>query len=1059
MEGSDGAGDRRSLRGMLEAAVSDGSAGEMPSVRSLIARCEAAGVDREGAKRAVAELIARDEVCEAWSDWTAVNDRDEIRLRLEVIARSDSWSERLAPFVIFFFRASVADLYQPAAVALGRHLHRSERLRSYIAGYSKDRGVAIDKPVKLGGGRTQRRVLIMLCAARGMPDAGLGLPSMPLRTEGDGRRAELPESAADLAVTLQAIGVLVDGSPGDDVVRAIAEDALDRTPAVSPGQAGRTVLQRYGGLLARLPGEATVGRWRRMFLAQLEHLRACQVDAYADRVAGLIRVDEMLRTAALLEDGRGRETLGVVRAQCSELESALFAARMLVWWSRERRGDASWRDEAVREVERAEGDAEERVTTAAVVGWVCRRAGGRDGRGALFAGAEAAPAEFVLLDRLLGCIGSRERWESIDDPTRALLTAMLLDAARHVGGGSGVSVVLRRHGMAAAEGESETAGDVLLSRVLLRVLSWGGAGASSFVDVRTIHRIDDPRVLLALLPPGERSPVLSVIADAFEHQIRWRLRRDASFSPDALLRMALVRRPHASFFESLWAVCTGRTYRDSSGAEVDVPRLAAAAAADARWRAGEPLPPPVFGDEGAKHDETGVREGLAALAADSPDLRERVLRLANLIGDPSGERAAPRGTLIALLEQTGAQHEPFVVHGYPAWSAGTLAEFEVELAKDLARARVLVSRALPQRWAELDASREALLSLRALLDRVAEELAAALPRVEAEMLAGAVGSMHRDLSRWAELLGEIAEAWPETSARRADAGELAAAMARVASIDSAVVRSHLLGVLWRSSQERASEGESASEAFGYRRALLDGLLQSAVYKDGDRDRALLVELGAETWAQLVADASLRNEESRVVALIEDPLYAELRRVPAAGDALRDASRWCLDRYLIGPAGSVARDLDGGAGRWSAFGRLIVHYSTVWVSLLIGAIFMLDFGDAWTEMAENRDALGIAITFLLGIAGAFGYIYWNLRRKSLLSPGQSVRELRASHRRRAAAFAGVCLLYSLAATGGLWLLLSGTDAVVKGAGAVGHIVVWSGFAMFVGVFFGLIAGDT
>lgn len=36
------------------------------------------------------------------------------------------------------------------------------------------------------------------------------------------------------------------------------------------------------------------------------------------------------------------------------------------------------------------------------------------------------------------------------------------------------------------------------------------------------------------------------------------------------------------------------------------------------------------------------------------------------------------------------------------------------------------------------------------------------------------------------------------------------------------------------------------------------------------------------------------------------------------------------------------------------------------------------------------------------------------------------------------------------------LLSGTDEVVKGAWAVGHIVVWSGFLLVFGVFPGLVA---
>lgn len=50
----------------------------------------------------------------------------------------------------------------------------------------------------------------------------------------------------------------------------------------------------------------------------------------------------------------------------------------------------------------------------------------------------------------------------------------------------------------------------------------------------------------------------------------------------------------------------------------------------------------------------------------------------------------------------------------------------------------------------------------------------------------------------------------------------------------------------------------------------------------------------------------------------------------------------------------------------------------------------------------------------------------------------------------------CLVVTGTLTTMLWFLLSGTGAVVEGPGAVLHVVVWTGFALFVGVFFGLIA---
>lgn len=132
-----------------------------------------------------------------------------------------------------------------------------------------------------------------------------------------------------------------------------------------------------------------------------------------------------------------------------------------------------------------------------------------------------------------------------------------------------------------------------------------------------------------------------------------------------------------------------------------------------------------------------------------------------------------------------------------------------------------------------------------------------------------------------------------------------------------------------------------------------------------------------------------------------------------------------------------------------------RFSKVWLALIVGVILMLDFGDPFVAMAEIGDVQGMVLTFVIGVGGALLYIVSDLRRKTQAAPGQS----RGQHRRsvwvRATAFFAACLVYTLLVTSFMWFLLSGTDEVVHGAGAVGHIIVWAGFALFIGVFFGLI----
>jgi hypothetical protein len=300
------------------------------------------------------------------------------------------------------------------------------------------------------------------------------------------------------------------------------------------------------------------------------------------------------------------------------------------------------------------------------------------------------------------------------------------------------------------------------------------------------------------------------------------------------------------------------------------------------------------------------------------------------------------------------------------------------------------------------------------------------------------------------------------------------------------LRGHLLGLLWRSlcawvTLSSLDEGET----WASKRRLLDEAIEQSLageassslaaakaesdaahWSDADRGRANSGLLAL--WSELAEQAMERNEERRVVELAIDARYATLRRQSAATEMLRSIRKWCHDRYLLRTAASVRNDLhaDGGNNSRSfpsvasEIGPFLGNFPTIWLAMLIGAIFMLDFGDAWSDMADPdvADIRGIAITFLIGIGGAFGYIFWNLKQKSRLAPGEPSGALRRSQLLRAGLFSALCLIYTLVLVTGLWWLLYETDAVVKGVWAIGHIVVWSGFALFVGVFFGLLAGD-
>lgn len=121
--------------------------------------------------------------------------------------------------------------------------------------------------------------------------------------------------------------------------------------------------------------------------------------------------------------------------------------------------------------------------------------------------------------------------------------------------------------------------------------------------------------------------------------------------------------------------------------------------------------------------------------------------------------------------------------------------------------------------------------------------------------------------------------------------------------------------------------------------------------------------------------------------------------------------------------------------------------------------MLDFGDAWKAMAEVGDVRGIAITAAVGLAGAFAYLLFDLRRRIGPAPEEFAGVTALGDVGRALVFLLATTGYTVVLTSGLWLLLSGTDEVVHGAGAPLHIAAWAGFSLFAGVFFGLLAKES
>lgn len=1060
-----------------------------PRVIELLRMLEDLGLSRDEAKTHAARLLDRSEQREAWSHWLDITDRDELRLRLEVLARCTQWSEGLVDFVTFCFRASVSDLYQEAAIALGRHLHHSPGLRSYLAKFSKQRSVQLDQPIQLNGQRTMRRLLIALNAARGteIPELSLARESLPIVRDDNGAvLISLPENPSDLFALLLAADQALTYERDRQSIEGIVDQLLKQVGSLDAAMITRAVMREFGKLLVRRHTAQTETFWWALFSNQRDVLRQQARDSFARRVAALRRIDETLRTVALLPEPHAEPIVQRLMNDCSEDEQRFIRLRLLTWVQRERCSLPTWCDDLrlVRsDVNTHHDNSSEHADPATVLDWLERSlAGLRFHAGAdMLIPREANHRQLRLLAHLLAPLASHSLWLSHDESTRALITMLILDLAQYVQApGEQVSMLLARYGfrvrmtdrIVKPSGIGRDSPSATTTNVLLRLLAWEKPGAEDLIDTNMLHRIEDVRVLVSLVPTKRRSPLLAVLADAFEHQIRWRLRGEEEFSPDAFLSLISVRRPHRALYVALAAVCADRTYTDATGNAVAIHDVIGEYAA-------EPDDEAVFNHSPAlaasidtvfARSVSRLRERIQELTDRTTDIRVRLGQLADIIGETPDGQQHRSGTLLALLHQLHEPDVPVIRDGYPAWSDDTPAALERSLGEQIARLRAATHALLPASWAGGEPAREAAGGVRNVISAMRSHICRSLPAAEGELFDHALNSLDNEMIRWGEIIEHVLDRWP---AQRLHPHELDfqacnEALNDVRHVDEQILRPHLLDLLWRSLRNWAA-ADGPDDPWSREQVLLDWAIARDEAKPSPGCTGPGTPAGAwgdapaRTWSELLEAAMDRQEEQRVRVLVEDDRYSALRVTPHAADVLERAHRWCLDRYLLHAARRARSDArtstqQSATSWWRTFGAFLGHYSSIWIALLIGSILMLDFGDAWAEMAEPAvgDVRGIALTFLIGAGGAFAYIYWNLRQKSRLSPGESPGTARRSHLVRASSFAVLCLVYTLAVTSFLWWLLSETDGVVQGVWAIGHIIVWSGFAMFVGVFFGLIA---
>jgi hypothetical protein len=137
------------LHNLIDEAIKTQLAADSPqafSVRKIIRNAVSHGHVRQEVKRILGETCSKPEIQKLWSRWSIIEDREELRLRMELIRHFSRIIPELHDFIKFFFRASDPVMYQAAACTLGSKLENHSELMDYFAGYMKRWSVPADKP-------------------------------------------------------------------------------------------------------------------------------------------------------------------------------------------------------------------------------------------------------------------------------------------------------------------------------------------------------------------------------------------------------------------------------------------------------------------------------------------------------------------------------------------------------------------------------------------------------------------------------------------------------------------------------------------------------------------------------------------------------------------------------------------------------------------------------------------------------------------------------------------------------------------------------------------------
>jgi hypothetical protein len=987
-----------------------------PLLTDILSRGQRAGYHRMEIWEAIIAVFGKAEQQQRWQNWTRLDDREEIRLRLKVLLHCGSTDPVLNNFITFFFRASDPVLYQLSAVIIGRELNRHQDLKDYFHSYCSKRGADPSVPVKLNGQRTRRRILLVQCAAAAWSEDEPGkdfiMPEQPFDVLND----------SDISILFSAASMLLSHNRGESSAEYVKQLLRRRYEFDRPVR-DRNLIRNTGILMQRFHerGEPAGDLFNLCFNRILtQYNRAA---SFASRLQALLLMDELMESSVHIglsfSGSGGGDTPG-------GRFNRFLQCRLSYWSYMNRKPFDPGKDEFRRDAD----SVVDRVYQTRPY--------------------ENHEVQYRIFADQVHLLGDLSRWRTFSLEERSYRAFFLTDYSLHpeLFDDEELFLLLESNGYLEhlqdkklREGELKNP----LSPVMNRLLEAEPSVSRELFDPQLIHRLDSPGLLPALIPTETDSELLPVLADAVEHQVRFQLATDPSFHPDHFLYLVTVRRPHPKFFRYLAELSAGREYHH--------PQLG-------NWLLHETAQYLAGATSNGKRQTLPFWEVLSSShktmndAATSDDPFSTLNVVIRELKGTGTEKAQEGITLHDLLEIVQPGKGPWYCSGSPPMTAQPGRSVADQITRIAGRLEEKAGKLRPPTLGDSFLVSENVQSIVQILGQVGEEVVPLLGSNEADALSHLMERCIVLLREWEAKYSESAainsESDGDTERRRAIA--LAAIRAGHGSLQQALINMFIDTEL-----ERCSVQEDSDEVWLGTFKFLEWAADFGEMKAAADEAALLWHTRLEEiWAGLAAEAMERNAEARVAQLVRNKAFAGIRKGKTGRDTLQQVKTWCFNRYDFHHAHLCNVESGGakmGASLLRTFREYSGHFARVWLALFIGVIFMFDFGDPWTELAEIGDVGGVMFAFTFGVAGTFLYVWTDLRKNTVHLKGDPFQWV--SVFTRVAFFLAVTLIYTALVVLLFWYMFSSTDQVVHGEYAPLHLLSWTGFALFVGVFFGLI----